>query len=343
MTRATQRYPKAFAERNLVVVAIVGLIALATIFMVTFRADSLPVIGGGKTYTAHFAEAGGLKKGNEVRIAGVKVGEVQKIELDGTTVVVKFKVKGIPLKDQTAAAIKVKTMLGQKFLAITPQGSTELKGAIPVENTTTPYDVNAAFSDLSSTIDEIDTDKMAESFEALAGAFENTPESVQDMIAGLTSLSKTVSSRDEELASLLKSTSRVSETLKDRNAEFDKLIKDGGLLLTELEGRRDAVRNLLQGTKQLSVELAGLVADNEKQLKPALARLDRVSAILNRNQDNLNTALKRMDGYYRVLASATGSGRWVDSWICGLFDNDGNPIVESDVVRNCNPKKGGGA
>ncbi|MFD1859242.1 MCE family protein [Aeromicrobium camelliae] len=333
-------FPKAFAERNKVLIAVIGLLAMTLVFLATFNAQALPIVGGGKVYTAQFAEAGGLKPGNEVRVAGVKVGEVTDIGLDGTVVEVKFRAKGVDMGDQTRAAIKVKTMLGQKFLSLDPLGTEELDGPIPVSRTTTPYDVNAAFSDLSDTIGEIDTEQMEESFTALADAFRDTPESVQGMVQGLTDLSRTISSRDAELAELFAATAEVSGTLKDRNAEFERLINDGSALLTELENRRETVRAMLQGTARLGTELQGLVRDNEAQLRPALAKLDQVAAILQRNQDNLEEALKLLGPYYRGLASATGNGRWVDSYICGLFDENAAPVLDNDIARNCNP--GGG-
>ena len=338
----TTKYPTAFAERNKIAIALAGIVVMSVVFALTFYADSLPVIGGGKTYTAHFAEAGGLKEGNEVRVAGVKVGKVTGISLDGTVVAVKFRAKGADLGDQTTAAVKVKTLLGQKFLAIDPRGRAELDGPIPVAHTTTPYDVNAAFSDLSDTVDEIDTDELEQSFDVLSDAFRDTPESVQTMVKGLTDLSRTISSRDEELAALLESTSSVSKTLKGRNAEFAKIFTDGSALLSELEQRRKAVTGMLEGTARLGTELRGLVKDNEKQLRPALDKLDKVAMILQDNQDNLDAALEKLGPYYRVLASAMGNGRWIDSYVCGLFDDNGVPLLQNDVERNCAPKHGGG-
>lgn len=331
------RFPNAFAERNKVVIAIVGLLAMTLIFFATFNAAALPVVGDGKVYTARFAEAGGLKPGDQVLVAGVEVGAVTEISLDDTVVEVKFRAKGVDIGDQTHAAVKVKTMLGRKYLSLNPLGTKEIEGPIPVANTTTPYDVNAAFSDLSDTIGEIDTEKMEESFTALADAFRDTPESVQGMVQGLTDLSRTISSRDAELAELFAATSEVSGTLKDRNAEFERLINDGSALLAELEARRETVRAMLQGTARLGTQLEGLVHDNEAQLRPALAKLDEVAAILQRNQENLDAALKLIGPYYRGLAAATGNGRWVDSYICGLFDENAAPILDNDIVRNCQP------
>ncbi|WP_370618384.1 MCE family protein [Mumia sp. Pv 4-285] len=339
MSRKVRRYPTSFAERNKVVIAIVGMLAAALVFLLTFNAQALPVIGGGDVQVAHFAEAGGLKEGNEVRVAGVKVGEVTEISLERDTVVVKFRIKGVELGSETTAAVKVKTMLGQKYLALAPAGRETLDDAIPVENTTTPYDVNAAFSDLSTTIDTIDTEQLEESFDALSGAFKDTPESVQGMVTGLTALSRTISSRDEELADLFASTASVTGTLEQRNEEFAKIIEDGSALLGELETRRKAVKVMLDGTAALGTQLQGLVTDNEKQLKPALAELDKVTEILQRNQDNLTAALQKIGPYYRMIASAMGNGRWVDSYLCGLFDEQQRPVLENDVVRDCDPKE----
>lgn len=122
------RYPVSFAERNRVVIAIVGLITMGVVFYGVLNMSSLPIVGAGKTYSAVFTEAGGLRPGDEVRVAGVRVGEVTDVQLDGKQVVVSFQAKGVHLKDATTAAIKVKTMLGQKFVSLDPLGSGSLHG-----------------------------------------------------------------------------------------------------------------------------------------------------------------------------------------------------------------------
>ncbi|KQP78331.1 ABC transporter substrate-binding protein [Aeromicrobium sp. Leaf289] len=341
-TRKAPRFPTAFAERNRVVIAVVGLLTMAIGFLLAFNAQALPIIGGGSTYQAQFAEAGGLKPGNEVRVAGVKVGEVTGLELDGDTVVVTFRAKDVRVGPQSRAAIKVKTTLGQKFLAVDPLGAGEIDGPIPLQRTSTPYDVNAAFSDLSDTIGEIDTAQLETSLDVLSDTFEDTPKAVRESVAGLTDLSRVVAKRDDELAALLASTREVSGTLKDRNAEFAKLLQDGSSLLEELASRRETVQALLDGTERLGTQLTGLVRDNEEQLRPALAKLDDVAEILQANQSKLEASLRRLGPYYRTLASATGNGPWVDAYICGLFDASGAPELRNDVARDCAPKKGGG-
>jgi len=332
-----RRYSLSFAERNKIVTALVGLIVLGLAFFVTFRADSLPVIGGGKVVKAYFAESGGLKKGNEVRVAGVKVGKVSGIRLDGDRVIVSFRVKGVTLNDQTTASVNVKTLLGQKYLALDPAGTKPLEHPIAMDHTTTPYDVNAAFSDLATDVGQIDTGQLEKSLDTLADAFKDTPDSVRSMVSGLTALSKTISSRDTALAQLFVKTTSVTQTIAERDDDLAKIVDNGNSLLTELDQRREAITAMLKGTAALSTQVSALVAENEKQLTPALEKLDKVSAILQKNQDNLNDAMKKIGPYYTMLTSAMGNGRWLDAYACGLFDLDNAPVLQNDVVRDCHP------
>jgi len=337
MTPTQRRYPTAFAERNRVLIAVIGIVALVVAFFATFYAEDLPVVGAGEEHQAYLAEAAGLSAGDEVRVAGVKVGKVSGVDLVGDKVLVTFRVKGVDVGTESTAAVRIKTLLGQKYLALDPRGTEALDGPIPLEHTTTPYDVNAAFSELSSTIGEIDTAQLEQSLATLSQVFANTPASVRGTVDGLTRLSRTISSRDEELARLFRSSASVTDTLAGRDHEIGKLVDDGHLLLTELAHRRESIRQMLRATTTLGQELAGVVRDNQRQLRPALERLDKVAAMLRRNQQHLADALEVLGPYYRMLAATMGNGRWLDSYICGLFDAKDAPLLDNDVVRDCRP------
>ena len=140
-----------FRERNPVIVGAVSLAVIAVMILAAFRAQDLPLIGGGDTYYAAFSESGGLKANDEVRIAGVRVGKVETVELEGDHVKVTFRVdSGAEFGDETHAAIKVKTLLGAMYLSLEPSGSGQLAEGteIPVDRTSSPYDVIDAFSGL---------------------------------------------------------------------------------------------------------------------------------------------------------------------------------------------------
>ncbi|SDI79490.1 phospholipid/cholesterol/gamma-HCH transport system substrate-binding protein [Actinokineospora alba] len=327
---------KPFSERNQAKVGVVGGLIMFLVTALIYFGPELPLIGGGTTYTAQFREAAGLKPDDEVRVAGVKVGKITKVELKGQVVLISFRIKGVWVGDQTVAHIKIKTLLGQKNLNLEPKGTEEQDPGthIPVNRTVTPYDVTDAFADLAETTGQIDTTLLAKSFTTLAETFTAaTPEEVRSALTGLSALSQSISTRDQELKKLLEHSATFTKTIADRNAQFELLLKDGATLLQEFNKRKDAITALLKGTQDLGRELAGLVKDNQAQIGPALDQLNRVSDVLQRNQQHLERSLRLAGPFYRLVGNAVGNGRWIDTYICGLVPASGG---------GCMPSKGGG-
>jgi phospholipid/cholesterol/gamma-HCH transport system substrate-binding protein len=312
---------KSFKERNPFVLGAVGSLVIAALLTATFNYENLPIVGSGTLYEAEFSEAAGLQADDEVRVAGIKVGEVTKVELDDDHVLVGFRVKDAWVGDKTSVEIKIKTLLGRKFLSLHPIGDTEQdpRQPIPRTRTVTPYDVTDAFNGLANTVGAIDTGQLAESFRTISDTFKNSPEHIRTALDGLTSLSKTISSRDDQLAELLDNAHKITGTLAASNGDFDKLLDDGNLLLTELNNRRDAIHDLLEGAQRLATQLSGLVRDNQGQLQPALDQLTKVTDILKRQNANLEKSLQLAGPYFRVVNNSAGNGRWVDSYLCGLI------------------------
>jgi phospholipid/cholesterol/gamma-HCH transport system substrate-binding protein len=310
-----------FRERNPVIVGAVSLAVIFLLILAAFRAQDLPLIGGGDTYYAAFKESGGLKANDEVRIAGVRVGKVESVELEGDHVRVTFRVKtDSDFGTDTHAAIKVKTLLGAMYLSLEPAGEGQLKAdsEIPVERTSSPYDVVDAFSGLAETSEQIDTDQLAKSLTTLADLSRNTPEEFKGALDGVSALSSNIAARDTQINSLLKNLRRVSGTLNDRDQDIIGLMKDSDVLFRALVKRREAVHNLLVSTSTLSKELTALVKQSRADLKPALTHLDNVLLVLNKNEDNLDNSLRLMAPFYRVFANTLGTGPWFDTYIQNL-------------------------
>lgn len=312
---------KPLRERDQAGVGAVTLVLLTLSVLVAFNADDLPIVGGGTTYTAEFTESAGLRPGNEVRLAGVKVGDVRGVELAGAKVVVDFRLRDATLGDRSRASIEIKTLLGDKYLAVESEGDSPQSPdePIPTDRTATPFDIVPAVGELSRTVERIDTDRLAESFEVVADTFATSPRHLTDALGGLSDLSRTLSTRDDELRTLLANTAGLSRTVAERDDQLRLLFQDASLLLAELNARREAVHQLLTGTTALAGELSGLVADNQRQLGPALAELGRVTDILSRNQDNLSAALGALAPYVRMFNNVVGNGRWFEGYICGLI------------------------
>ena len=309
---------KPFRERNPVVIGIAGIATIVLMLTAAFKAQDLPLIGGGDTYTAAFSEAGGLKVNDEVRIAGVRVGKVKSIELDGDHVKVTFQVKtDSEFGTETGAAIKVKTILGAMYLALQPAGNGQLEEGdeIPVERTSSPFDVVEAFSGLAETAQAIDTDQLAAGLTTLADLTRNTPEEFRAALAGVSDLSANIAAKNDRINSLLTNLDRVTTVLGERDQDIIKLMQDSDVLFQALVQRRDAVHNLLVATTTLSTELTALVQDTREDLKPALTQLESVVQVLNKNEDNIDNSLRLMAPFYRVFANTLGTGPWFDTYI----------------------------
>lgn len=323
---------KRLRDQNQAVVGGVTLSIVVMLVLVAFYSDDLPIIGNDSTtYSAHFADSAGLAEGDDVQVAGVAVGEVERVELDGDQVLVSFTVRDVELGDLTRASIQIKTLLGEKSLALEPGGTEGQDSGTPIprQRTVAPFDVSDALGELSTTANEIDTGQLAQSFQVIATELEKTPPHLRDALGGLSALSRTISSRDAELARLLGNTNKFSTILADRDQEVRRLLADGNLLLGELQRRKDAIDALLTGTRHLSDQLRGLVADNQDKLRPALTELDRLTTMLQRNQDNLSRGLAALAPFVRISTNTTGSGRWFEGYICGFLP----PFVDLGEIQ----------
>lgn len=306
-----------FRERNPLPIGIAGLAAAG---LATLLAFNLQHFAGGTTYSAAFSEASGLKSGEEVRIAGVKVGKVSSVGLDGDHVKVKF-TSSAHFGTRTRAQIKIKTLLGSHFLALDPKGPGQQPAGreIPLSRTTASYEVVPALQDASSQLGQIDTKQLAKAMNTLTQTMEGSPENVRRTLAGLQKISRAVSSRDDELNQLLKHSSNVTSLLAARSGDLAVLVQDGGLLLQEINDRRAVIDHLLTGTVSLSQQITATIHENQATLGPALTNLRRVVQILERNQGNLEKSFEEMGPFGAEVTDVSGSGRWFDVYIQNLI------------------------
>ena len=314
-----------FREQNKTVIGAVGLTLILLMVAAAFNADKLPLIGGGTVYQAAFTEAAGLRPSDEVRVAGVKVGKVTEVELDGDKVLVRFRVKSAEFGETSRADIRIKTVLGRKFLMLTPDGPGQLdpEDVIPLTRTSSPYDISDAFQGLAATVGEIDTAQLEQSFVTLADTFKDTPDEVRTSLTGLSRLSRTIASRDDQLKLLLERSRTVTAVLSQRDEDLTAFMADASLILDEVRKRREAIHQLLVTTVTLSEQLIALTRENRATLRPALERLHNVVEVLKANQANIDKAIPRLATFTRVFSNNLGNGRWFDTIVQNLSSPTG--------------------
>jgi phospholipid/cholesterol/gamma-HCH transport system substrate-binding protein len=174
-------------------------------------------------------------------------------------------------------------------------------------------------------VQQLDTNQLATSLRTLSDTFKDTPASVRTSLDGLSRLSVTIASRNDQIGHLLANTNKATALLAARNGDITQILTDGSKLLDELHAREDAIHQLLKGTQDLSKQLKGLIKDNDDQIGDTLRDLDRVTKLLQKHEDDIVAGIRRLGPFATVFTNALGNGRWFDNSIAGITDLLGLP------------------
>lgn len=312
-----------------------GLVVLACVTVAAFKYDKLPFIKNTTDYAAYFSEAGGIRKGNSVRVSGMGVGRVTGIKLEGTKVRVSFTVRNfIRLGDRTEAAIKTETILGAKMLELTPRGEGKLSGTIPLQRTHSPYDLPDALGDLTTQISGLDTAQLSSALTTLANTFKETPSEVKPALEGVARFSETLNNRDAQLRHLLGDANKVSGVLGRRSQQIAALVADSNALLAALLDERDSIDALMNNLTAVSHQVSGLVDDNRTQLKPALDKLNGVLEVLDNRKQDIQATLPKFKRYAMSFGECLGSGPFFKAYVANLIPGQiSGPTIDARMYN----------
>lgn len=293
-------------------------IGIITICVVALVVGSLFVPTGlalGKTtYYAELSQAGGLGPGDEVRVAGVGVGEVKSLAVRDAKVHVTFRLaRSVRLGPGTEATVKVATLLGNHFLELRPAGEGTLPDhTIRLANTTVSFEVKDIIEAGGTALEELDAGKLRDALKVLADDFRDTPALTRETVVGLAKFSDVVVKRQDQIGRLIRSANTVTTNLNANREQLVALMQQASLILGEVTRRRAAIHELLVDAQALGAQLTGLVRENSKTVAPLLAHLNVVLDTLRDNDKALGEALSLLGPGARYFANATGNGPYVD-------------------------------
>lgn len=310
---------------------------LAFAMIAAFNLQKFPFFAG-TTYHAEFADASGLKVGDIVEIAGIRVGRVDGMRIDGSHIRVDFDVHGQKFGSDTTASVEVLNLLGQKYLKLTPIGEDTVPGGFTIPcprptatatepkdcHTTSGYDIVGALSDLTKTVSGtggtvgIDQANLTKALSTLATTIDSAAPHVKSSFSGLSRLSSVLASRNAQIGQLLTHAQSVSTLLNNRKGDILALMKDGNLVFTELINRRQAIDALLTSTRQLAIQLQGVAADNQAQIGDALKQLTEALTFLNARKQQLSDTIRYYGPYVSILMNIIGTGPWFDAYVPNL-------------------------
>jgi phospholipid/cholesterol/gamma-HCH transport system substrate-binding protein len=311
---------KSFAERNNLIIGATGVAVIAATVLVALHYDKLPFINQTRSYSAYFAEAGGLRTDAAVQVAGFRVGKVKSIGLDGPRVLVKFTVdKHISVGDRSEAAIKTKSLLGAKILEVTPRGEGHQSGPIPLNRTVSAYQLPDALGDLTATISGLNTGQLSESLKTLAETFSDTPPEVKVAVEGVARFSQTLDERDAQLRKLLENANKATGVLAQRSDQVVGLIADTNTLLIQLKSQSAALERIFRNISAVSEQLKGFIAENRAAMKPALDKLNGVLAIVDNRKAEVQKSIKLLNAYALSLGEALSAGPFFKTYISNIL------------------------
>ncbi|MCV7153687.1 MCE family protein [Mycolicibacterium pyrenivorans] len=296
----------------------IGVILLVLVIAVGLQPERLLQWATAIRYHALFTEAGGLAVGNDVTLSGIKVGSVSSIELANGDALVGFTVDArYALGSTTAAHIRTGTLLGERVLALESEGSGALdpQSAIPTSRTSSPYSLTDAVSELTANTADTNTDLLNQSLDTLSATLDQIAPQLGPTFDGLSRLSRSLNSRNESLAELLRTAGDVTQIFSERSQKINSLLLNANDFVAVLNDRRFAITRLLSSISAVSKQLTGVVGDNEAKLAPALKHLNTVTAMLEKNRDNLAKMLPGAAKYYLTQGEIVANGAYYNALI----------------------------
>jgi phospholipid/cholesterol/gamma-HCH transport system substrate-binding protein len=338
---------KRFRERNRALTGLVGIVVTIALITGALEFPKLPLIHDNATYSAYFANSGGLENGDIVTVDGVKVGTITAMALARNKVEVTFSVQsGLHLGSTTSAAAEVLSPVGTEYMEIEPSGAGSLNTVIPLGRTSVPYNLVTDLSGLGAEIQEYDLPKLERSLEVSSQDLNATPasETVQTF-DDLARFSEVLGNEQSELSVIVSQGAKLTGVLSGRSQQLFDLFGQSNLVLSVLEQRRSAIHQLFVATSTLSQQITSILSVNRSQLSTLLQDLDSVSAVLAKESNNFGAAIPVLAAFSRYAANATGSGPFADVAVPTLLIPDNlidqcsahGAFPSSDTQVGCRP------
>ncbi|MFD9497887.1 MCE family protein [Streptomyces sp. NPDC060035] len=321
---------------------------VVTVLATTVLALSIANTGVGDTttYRARFTDATGLVVGDSVRIAGVKVGQVESIEVaDKRLAEVGFAVrKGRKLPASVTASIKYLNMVGQRYIDLDqgagPVGRSFAAGAtIPLSRTTPALDLTQLFNGFQPLFEGLSPPDVNQLAGSIVQVLQGEGGTVDSILSHVGSLTGTVAAKDKVIGEVIKNLNTVLKTVNDREAGFNDLVVTLQRLVTGFSGDRKPLGEAVTAMGALTTVTAGLLEDGRKPLKEDIKQLGRLTGQLEKGTPQIESFLAKTPAKMEAITRLTSYGSWLNLYLCeakvsGVSTEDGSaPPTGIEITR----------
>jgi phospholipid/cholesterol/gamma-HCH transport system substrate-binding protein len=298
----------------MVVTALATGVLVATIGNLSF--------GGSHTYKAVFADATGLNKGDEIRVAGVKVGTVKGVEIsDRTRALVTFSVDdSTSVTEATHATIKYRNLVGQRYIALTQEVGSPTKlgdgATIPISRTQPALDLTVLFNGFKPLFQALSPADINQLSYEIVQVFQGEGGTLESLLQHTASVTSTLADRDQVISDLVDNLSEVLDHVADRDQQLNELITTFKQFVGGLNQDRDAILGSLDQISQLSVQTASLVKGVRSPLVADIANLRQLTSNIQRNRGELDRALQVLPIKLEKVGRTAIYGSWFNFYLC---------------------------
>jgi phospholipid/cholesterol/gamma-HCH transport system substrate-binding protein len=279
---------------------------------------------GGKTeYAATFSDVTGLLEGNEIRIAGVVVGSVDSIELEGSNLArVEFSLDdGRTIPESTVAALRFRNLVGERYIALTEgQGSgrpLEEGSTIPLAQTRNALDLTVLFNGFRPLFQALDPQTVNQLAFEVVQTLQGEGGTVESLVARTASLTNTLADRDAVIGRVIENMTLVLATIDDRSSQLSDLVVRLRDLSAGFAEDREAIGASLDGISDLTSATAALLVDIRPALQDDIVELGELAGTLNENTETVDGVLQRLPSKLdRIIGTAT-YGSFFNFYLCG--------------------------
>jgi phospholipid/cholesterol/gamma-HCH transport system substrate-binding protein len=316
------------AAVKLTIFTVVSLVVTSVLAMIMGN------FGFGSTteYKAVFSSASLLTKGDDVRVAGLTVGSVKKVEIhDRNNALVTFKVKSdVPVTTASHADIRFLNLVGDRYMALS-QGDPGAKrlpshAVIPMSQTTPALDLTALFNGFQPLFTALDPKEINDLSLNLVKVLQGEGGTIQGLLARTASLTNTLADRDELIGSVVDNLSGMLQTVDSHHQELDNLVVQLKDWLGSVARDRNVIGRSIENVSTLADELASLLVQSRPAIKGDVHQIHRLATILKdpKSEAIINEALERLPTMFRRQVRIGSYGSWYNYYLC---DFDGQIVL----------------
>jgi len=322
-------------------------VKLVIFMIVTSMATGLLVVtignlsfGETTDYKAVFSDATGLVEGDDIRIAGVRVGNVTDIEVTGgDKALVSFDVdSAVPLTSATLATIRYRNLIGQRYIALSEGSGGGKKltpgDTIPLDQTTPALDLTVLFNGFKPLFQALSPEDVNQLAYELIRVLQGEGGTIETLLARTSSLTNELADRDRLIGDVIDNLNDVLVTLGSRDRELSNTIATLQEFATGLKQDRHAILGSLNSVSDLAVETADLVSDARPALTEDIRQLRRLAANLKAGRFEIDQGLQVLPLKLDKIAHTATYGSWFNFYICHFR---GNVILPSQLVNRLPP------